>query len=59
MQPHVLVGLFALLTAIVAGAVIGRIIGVSAGEGMYLTALVLSAVGWFIGRCANRREERL
>lgn len=59
MRLHVLIGLFALLTVIVAGAAIGRIVGVSAGEGMYLAALVLAAVGWFIERPARHREERL
>jgi hypothetical protein len=58
MQPHVGIGLFAVLTALLAGAAIGRIIGLSAGEGLYLTALTVSALGWFIGRHSHRRQSR-
>lgn len=56
MQPHVGIGLFAVLTALLAGAAIGRVFGLSAGEGLYLTALALAVMGWFIGRHSRRRE---
>ena len=33
-RPHTLIGLFALLTFILAGAAIGRLLGLSASEGI-------------------------
>jgi len=56
-QPYILVGLFALLTLILAGAAIGRLMGLSASEGIYLTILMLAAIGWFMGRRIRRRED--
>jgi len=56
-QPHTLIGLFALLTFILAGAAIGRLLGLSASEGIYLTTLTLAVVGWFMGRRIRRRED--
>lgn len=56
-QPHILVALFALFTVMLAGAAIGRLFGLSAGEGIYLTALTLAVVGWFMGQRARRRED--
>lgn len=56
-RPHTLIGLFALLTVILAGAAIGRLLGLSASEGIYLTTLTLAVVGWFIGRRMRRRED--
>jgi hypothetical protein len=52
------IGLFAVLTALLAGAVIGRLFGLSAGEGLYLTALALAVMGWLIGRYSPRMEHR-
>jgi len=54
---HTLIGLFALLTFILAGAAIGRLLGLSASEGIYLTTLMLAVVGWFIGRRIRQRED--
>ena len=34
LQPHFLIGLFTLMTLILAGAAIGRLLGLSASEGM-------------------------
>lgn len=53
---HFGVGFFGILTALLAGAAIGRLFGLSAGEGLYLTALALSVLGWFMGRGLHRRE---
>jgi len=53
---HFAVGLFAILTALLAGAAVGRFFGLSVGEGFYLTALALAGVGWLIGRHSRRRE---
>lgn len=49
-QPPVLLGLFALLTFVLAGAVIGQRVGMSVGEGAYATMLALTLIGWFAGR---------
>jgi hypothetical protein len=56
MRTHFGIGLFAVLTALLAGAAIGSLLGLSAGEGLYLTALTLAAMGWLIGRHSRRRE---
>jgi hypothetical protein len=45
MQPYSEIGRFALLTALLAGAVVGRFLGLSLGEGLYLTALTLVSLG--------------
>lgn len=55
---HFGIGLFAILTALLAGAVIGRLFGLSVGQGLYLTALALAVMGWLIGRHSPRRENR-
>lgn len=55
MRMHFGIGLFAILTALLAGAAIGRLLGLSAGEGLYLTALTLSAMGWHSRRRENRQ----
>ncbi len=46
------IGFFALLTALLAGAAMGCLLGLSASEGTYLTALVLALIGWLAGRRA-------
>lgn len=50
LQSHKLIGLFTLLTLLLAGAAGGRIIGLTAGEGVYLIALLLAFIGWIAGR---------
>lgn len=55
LQPYMLIGLFTLLTLVLAGAAVGRIIGLTAGEGAYLTGLLLALIGWIAGR--KRAEE--
>jgi hypothetical protein len=47
---HFWLGGFALLTVLLAGAVIGRLFGLSASEGAYLTLLLLALFGWLAGR---------
>ena len=56
-RPHTLIGLFALLTFILAGAAIGRLLGLSASEGIYLTILTLVAIGWFMVRRIRRQGD--
>lgn len=55
LSPHYLVGMFILLTITLAGAAIGRLLGMSASEGAYLTLLALAAVGWLVGRQTFRQ----
>jgi hypothetical protein len=55
---HVCTGVFALVTAVLAGAALGRMVGWSAGEGAYLTMLLMSLVGWWVMRRARREERR-
>jgi hypothetical protein len=52
------IGLFAVLTALLAGVVIGQLFSLSAGQGLYLTALALAVTGWLIGRYSPRMEHR-
>jgi hypothetical protein len=56
--PQILISGFALLTAIFAGAALGRWFGLPANEGAYLTLLLLAVVGWFAERRARHWEER-
>lgn len=49
-QSQTLMGLFTLLTLVLAGIAVGRIIGLTAGESAYLTALLLALIGWIAGR---------
>ncbi|MEP7293911.1 MAG: hypothetical protein ABI835_19135 [Chloroflexota bacterium] len=58
MQGYHRIGLFALLTVIVTGAAVGHLLGLSASEGIYITAFVTALIGWFVGRWSCRREER-
>ena len=55
---HFIIGLFAVLTALLAGVVIGQLFGLSAGQGHYLTALALALMDWLIGRYSPRMEHR-
>jgi len=56
-KPQTVLGGFALITLLLAGTAVGRVLGVSFGEALYLSVLVLATFGW-IGnrvmlRCAN------
>lgn len=52
-QQTALVG-FALVTLLLAGAAVGRVLRVSLGEALYLTALLLAAFGWLENRLVLR-----
>ena len=58
MQRHHWLGLFALLTLVLAGAAIGRILKLPNGEGIYLTVFAAALIGWWIGRRSSRKQER-
>lgn len=57
MQMHFSIGLFALLTGLLAGAAIGCLLGMSAREGAYLTALILALLGWLAGRRTRQQGD--
>ncbi len=61
-KPQTALGGFALIT-LLAGAAVGRVLRVSFGEALYLTGVLLMALGWLgnrmmLRRCANPSEER-
>ena len=58
MQNYHWLGLFALLTLVLAGAAIGRILKLPNGEGIYLTVFAATLIGWWIGRRSSRKQER-
>ncbi|MBN8638594.1 MAG: hypothetical protein J0M07_24990 [Anaerolineae bacterium] len=58
MQQQHWLGLFALLTLVLAGAAIGRIFKLPNGEGIYLTLLITALIGWWIGRRNGGKKER-
>lgn len=53
---------FALITLLLAAAAVGRVFGVSFGEALYLTGLVLVVLGWITSqlmrRCATSSEDQ-
>lgn len=54
-KPQTALGGFALTTLLLAGAAVGRVLGVSVAEALYLTALLLMAIGWLGNRLMLRR----
>lgn len=62
LKPQTLLGGFALMTLLLAGAAVGRVLGVSFGEALYLTGLVLVVLGWITNRlmprCTSPAEDR-
>ena len=58
MQSHHWLGLFALLTLVLAGAAIGLMFKLPNGEGIYLTLLITTVIGWWIGRRGSHKKER-
>jgi hypothetical protein len=63
LRPQTLIGGFALMTLLLAGAAVGRVLGISFGEALYLTGLLLLAAGWLgngmkLRRCASLSKDR-
>ena len=63
LKPQTALGGFALITLLLAGAAVGRVLGVSFGEALYLTGLLLVILGWLGNRgmlryCANPSEDQ-
>ncbi len=55
LKPQTALGGFALITLLLAGAAVGRVFGVSFGEVLYLTGLVLVVLGWLGNRVMLRQ----
>lgn len=56
--PQTAIGSFALITALLAGAAIGRVLGLELGEALYLAALTLIGSMWAASRLLLRRQRR-
>lgn len=56
LKPQTALGGFALVTLLLSGAAVGRVIGMSFGEALYLTGLVLVALGWLGSRLMLRHR---
>ena len=54
-KPQTALGGFALITLLLTGAAIGRVLGVSFGEALYLTGLALVVLGWITNQFMLRR----
>jgi hypothetical protein len=55
LKPQTALGGFALITLLLAGAAVGRVFGMSVGEALYVTVLLLVALGWLGNRVRLRR----
>ena len=62
LKPQTALGGFTLVTLLLAGAAVGRLLGVSFGEALYLTGVLLVVLGWITNwlmlRSANPPEDR-
>ncbi|MBK9750782.1 MAG: hypothetical protein IPO91_29025 [Chloroflexi bacterium] len=50
MQRQHWLGLFALITLVLAGTALGRVLGLRLGDSFYLAILVPTLIGWWVGR---------
>jgi hypothetical protein len=53
-----LLGGFALVTLLLAGAAVGRLLGMRFDEALYVTTLLLVALGWLVNRLLLHRATR-
>lgn len=63
LKPQTALGGFALVTLLLAGAAVGRLLDINLGDALYLTLVVLIVFGWLgnrimLRRCANPSEDR-
>ena len=55
LKPQTALGGFALLTLLLAGTAIGRVLGFGFDEALYLAALFLILIAWAFNRCLLRQ----
>lgn len=58
MQRQHWLGLFALVTLILAGTAVGRLIGLRFGDSLYFAIFVPTLIGWWLGRRNLSKDER-
>jgi hypothetical protein len=56
LKPQTALGGFALITLLLTGAAVGRVMGVSFGEALYLIGLLLVILGWLGNRVMLRHS---
>lgn len=56
MNRQLLMGLFALITLLTAGAAIGRAVGLSGVAGAYAAVVLCACIGWMYYRWAKTRR---
>ena len=57
MKPQTALGGFALLTLLLAGTAIGRVLGFGFDEALYLATLFLILIAWTFNRCLLRQDD--
>jgi hypothetical protein len=50
LKPQTAIGSFALVTLLLAGTAIGRVLGISFDEALYLTVVFLIGITWAVNR---------
>jgi hypothetical protein len=55
LKPQTAIGGFALVTALFAGTAIGRVLGISFGEALYLSVVTLIGIAWIANRLMLHR----
>ncbi|MEO1441825.1 MAG: hypothetical protein AAFV33_15615 [Chloroflexota bacterium] len=55
LKPQTALGGFALLTVLLAGTAIGRVLGFGFDEALYLATLFLILIAWAFNRCLLRQ----
>ena len=55
LKPQTTIGGFTLVTLLLAGTAIGRVLGISFDEALYLTVVVLIGIIWAVNRFWLRR----
>ncbi|GAB4523779.1 MAG: hypothetical protein OHK0046_37810 [Anaerolineae bacterium] len=56
LKPQTALGVFALLTVLLAGTAIGRVLGFGFDEALYLATLFLILIAWAFNRCLLRQK---
>jgi hypothetical protein len=56
LKPHTAIGGLALATALLAGTAIGRALGISFDEALYLSVVGVIGIAWAVNRLMLRRK---